>query len=64
MEQFNDYSVVFIPQSAGTGFFTVRFAADVNGYSYTVTKSGTPVAQFPNASFYDQELYAESNGLF
>jgi len=56
--------LITIPATSGPGFYTVRFACDVNGYSYTVLKSGTLVSQFPNASFYDQELYNERNGLF
>lgn len=61
--QINDIQAVTVPQDINPGFYTVRIALDANGFSWTVSDSGTIVSSYPsNFYFLRYQPYGTENG--
>jgi hypothetical protein len=60
-----DIQAVTVPQDINPGFYTVRIALDANGYSWTVSDSGTIVSSYPSSSYFLRyQPYGTENGQF
>jgi hypothetical protein len=57
----NDLQVIQLPQTANAGFYTVRIAMDLNGYSITVSENGSAIWTFPSGFFNYNYPYGYGN---